>query len=120
MAEHIYGPSQAHLKGKTVRRSTDHVADNVSILPATIMAKYMSVILCADIIFINGVRFFTTVSRHIKFITGMHIADATTETLENSLKSVKAVYAKSEASRLQILIWTANSNLFMTRPIRWV
>jgi len=94
MAEHIYGPSQAHLKGKTVRRSTNHVVDNVSILPVTIMAKYMTVILCADIIFINGVRFFTIVSRHIKFVTGLHIADATTEMLESSLQSVKAIYRK--------------------------
>lgn len=95
MAEHIYGPSRAHLKGKTVCRSTDHVVNNVSILQTTIMAKYMTVTLCADIIFINGVRFFTTVSRHTKFITGLHIADATTETLESSLQSVKAIYANA-------------------------
>ena len=82
MAEHIYGPSLTHLKGKTVCHYTDHIVDNISILPATIMAKFMSVTLCADIIFINGIRFFTTVSRHIQFVTGLHIADATTEALE--------------------------------------
>ena len=95
MADHnIYGPSRAHLKGKTVHRSTDHVVDNITTLPATIMAKCMSVTLCADFIFINAVRFFTTMSRHIQFVSGLHIADVTTETLEASLKSVRNIYLK--------------------------
>jgi len=37
MAEHIFGPSTAHLKGKTVRRSTDHIVEDVKALPTHIM-----------------------------------------------------------------------------------
>ena len=43
MAEYIFGPSMAHLKEKRVRRSTDHIVEDVKALPTHIMEKYVKV-----------------------------------------------------------------------------
>ena len=92
MAEDIYGPCVPHLKGKTVWRTGEAPLTEVSEVPEAILSKYGKIVLAADIIFVNGVRFFTTVSRHLKFRTGQYIADATAETLLACLVAIAAVY----------------------------
>jgi hypothetical protein len=94
MAEDIYGPSIAHLKGKTVRRKTDHIHTEITPIPPDIKSKYRSITLCGDIIFINGIRFLITISRHIRFATGIQLPDAKIETLFSSIQAVNSIYRK--------------------------
>ena len=42
--------------------------------------------------FINGIRFVNTISRHIEFMTSEHIANAKASTLQESIRQVKQVY----------------------------
>ena len=42
--------------------------------------------------FINGIRFINTISRHLKFMTSEHIANAYATTLQESIRQVKQVY----------------------------
>jgi hypothetical protein len=70
VAEHIYGTSVAHLKGKTTRKGGKHVSFIVPTLPHVIADKYKLVTLSGDIFYVNGVRFLSTISRHIQFRTG--------------------------------------------------
>ena len=74
MDEDIYGPSIPHLKVKTVRRKVQHV-DPVKIknVPKTILDKYKEVTICCDLMYINGIGFLITISRHIMFATGSMI-----------------------------------------------
>ena len=42
--------------------------------------------------FINGVRFINTISRHVKFMMAEHIANVEASTLQESIRQVKQVY----------------------------
>lgn len=69
-ATDIYGPDVGALKGKTVRTTPDPVRIPPDLpLPADIKARHRSIILCADVCHIDGMRFLTTVSRHLHFGT---------------------------------------------------
>eukprot|EP00957_Ditylum_brightwellii_P184750 14071352-Ditylum_brightwellii.AAC.1 len=54
----------------------------------------MEVTVAADILTINGARFFISMSRGIKFITGEYIGNGYDSTLLKSVESIKSVYAK--------------------------
>jgi hypothetical protein len=107
MAEDVYGTSVAHLKGKTVQRKGQHVTFAVATLPITIANKYKLVTLCGDIFYINGIQFFSTISRHINFPTAAHINDAKRDTLKGSLKAIKGS-TFPVASRSTSYTWTDN------------
>ena len=93
-AEAIHGPSIVGLKGKTVQRPEEHVRVKISNLPQQIVEKYLVVTLSADIMFVNGVRFFMTIARHIQFATCEMISDARTKTLVTSIKQIQRTYSK--------------------------
>ena len=93
VAELIHGPSLVGLKGKTVRRSEEHVRVKISPLPP-IMEKYLRVSLSADIMFVNGVRFFLTIARHLQFATCEMIGNAKIATIVSSVGQVTKIYSK--------------------------
>ena len=62
-AEDIVGPSLQVLKRKTPWLKSTHIqADNINI-PPVILLKYKYITLAADIIFVNGLKYFTSKSR---------------------------------------------------------
>ena len=58
-------------------------------LPITILERYKNITPAGDIMFINGIRFINTISRHIKFMTTEHIDNAEASTLQESIRQVK-------------------------------
>ena len=50
----------------------------------------------------DGVRFFTTISRHLKYRTDQYIADAKTDTLLQCITAITAVYTNREFSIQQV------------------
>ena len=69
-----------------------HIRGEISPLPTTILERYKSVTLEGDIMFINGIRFINTISRHVNFMTAEHIANAKASTLQESIRQVKKFY----------------------------
>ena len=67
--EDILGPEVGSLKGKTVRIGAKSVQVDLEQVPVTIMERYRRVTLGADIMFVNKIPFFVTISRAIKFGT---------------------------------------------------
>lgn len=59
-AEYIFG---------TVRKTQDKVRPSIVQIPAEIMSRYKNITLCADIMYVNCIPFFITLSRNIKFST---------------------------------------------------
>lgn len=58
------------------------------------MSHYRMITLAADVMFINRVAFFVTISRNLKFGTSEMIAGQKGGVLLNATKQVAAIYAK--------------------------
>ena len=57
-AEQIYGPDLGNLKGKTTRRNPPTVDHITQQCPPTIIEQYGNIMLCADVMYVNGIPFF--------------------------------------------------------------
>jgi hypothetical protein len=94
IAEEIFGPDVGILKGKTVRRSAERVATGTVDIPLSIMTHYRDIVLGGDIMFVNKLPFFMTISRNIKFGTAELLANQTNKTILSAVRQVKALYMK--------------------------
>ena len=89
MAEDIYGPSVPNLQGKTFRHNIQHVIPIIiPNIPNRILDKYKKVILCYDLMYINGIDFLSNISRHIMFATGSMIKYWKIKNTEYGIKQV--------------------------------
>lgn len=93
-AERIFGADVGTLKGKTVRRSVEHVEHAAVTIPASLMSQYRNVLIGGDIMFVNGLPFFVTISRNIKFCTAQLLPDQKEKTLVGAVRGVRATYMK--------------------------
>ena len=55
-------------------------------IPITILEKYQEVELVGDVMRVNKLRFFLSMSCHIKFITSEHIENSKEDTLFSCIK----------------------------------
>ena len=67
IAENIFGPDMATLKGRSTRPRPKPVLEDWIELPKEIMRKHAEIELCMDIMFINGVKLMTAIDRTIRF-----------------------------------------------------
>jgi hypothetical protein len=67
LQKNIFGPDIGSLKGKTVRHAPTPLDPSLVDIPSHIMNHYREVVLGGDIMFVNRVAFFVTISRNIKF-----------------------------------------------------
>ena len=68
-AEDIFDLNEGIICGKKVRTKPWEVRSHHINLPMELIAKYQSVILSADYMFMNGVLVFYIYSRNIQFVT---------------------------------------------------
>jgi hypothetical protein len=73
-------------------------------LPIEIMNHYWNVNLCGDIIFVNKIPFFVTISRHIHFGTLEMIANRQMATIFQSIPSVVKIYKQQGFKVTHILL----------------
>jgi hypothetical protein len=91
-AEDIFGPDVGSLKGKTVRRAGETVKVTTTSIPADLMDRYRNITLAADIMFVNKIPFFVTISRFLKFGTVEMIGNQKSTTILQAIRDVRAVY----------------------------
>jgi hypothetical protein len=66
----IFGKNLGSLKGKTVQASNTHVEGGVDTPPLEVVQLLKDITIAIDIMFVNKVPFFITLSHEIKFGTG--------------------------------------------------
>ena len=93
-AERIFGPKVGSLMGKTVRRTPKEVQATYTNIPATIMSRYKEVTLACDIMFVNKLPFFVTISRNIRFCTSEFLANRKSNTIFKAINHVHQAYKK--------------------------
>jgi hypothetical protein len=94
MAEDIFGPGLGSLKGKTVRSAAAAVNVQLVNIPANIMTHYRHLALGGDIMFVNKIPFFMSISRHICFGTGEMLQNQKSATILADIKQIKSIYMK--------------------------
>ena len=75
------------LKEKTPRQKIPHIRGSILPIPINILERYKDITLAGGILFINGIFFINTISRHLKFMVAGYIANAEAKTLQESIKS---------------------------------
>ena len=93
-AERIFGPDVGSLKGKNVRKTSPPVTPEYTNIPATIMSRYQQVTLAGEIMFVNKLPFFVTISRHIRFSTFEFLKNKKCDTIFQAIKHVHQTYNK--------------------------
>ena len=68
-----FGPNRPGLRGKTVRQRTERVVPEYLEIPKDFYRLHHFVTLTADVMFVNGILFFTTLSLDIRFDTAEHV-----------------------------------------------
>ena len=68
---------------------TDYVA-----VPNAIFEENRNVTISVDVMFVNRIPFFTSISRHLKFTTAETLHNRTTRQLVKCVSNVKALYTK--------------------------
>jgi hypothetical protein len=85
-AEDIYGSIIGSLKGKTATHKSIPVDRRITGVPTAIRNKFQSVIVALDLMFINKIPFFLTISRGLHFGT---VENILTRHMDVVLKAVK-------------------------------
>ena len=93
MAEDIYGHSIPHLKSKKVLCKIQHTEPvKITSVLKSILDKYKEFTICCDLMYINGIGFHNTISRHIMFSKGSMIKNQTVENIADGITQVHQLY----------------------------
>ena len=99
----LYGPLTALIQGKSTRRTAGRIQQpELTAVPRSIYEEHQYVTLCMDHFFVQGLSFFHTISKDIKFRTIEHVDDLTKHTTLQSLISVARLYQINKFKLRQI------------------
>ena len=93
-SEHIWGPEIGTLKGKTVRHAAGRVRADMLPIPAVIMNRYQKITLSCDIMKVNKIPFFVSISHGIKFGTVELLTNQKMDTITRAIKNIQGLYRK--------------------------
>ena len=90
----IFGPDRGAIRGKSVRQKPSRVRPLFVKIPTQLYEKLRDVTLAADVMFVNSLPFFVTVSRGIKMITVQFLPSRTASVLCDKLRSIMNIYRR--------------------------
>ena len=92
ICEKIFGPDVHALKGKSVRKKPRPVIDDYVEIPKELIRAHQGIVLCADVMWIDGVPSLLTISKNIKLHTIRYIESRTQTTLLEALDDTFVKY----------------------------
>ena len=95
LAEKIFGPDIATIKGKATQQKPMPVTSGVIEIPKELIAAQQDVTLCMDDMKVNGLWFLTSISRNIYYRTAQYVMKKeATEYLE-AIEQIIAIYNRA-------------------------
>jgi hypothetical protein len=88
----LFGDDITSLRGKTVRTTPDPVMADYVEIPKEILDLNKDLTVAADIMFVNGPPFVTSISRKVKFITIEYVTSRSETNLVKSLLKIISLY----------------------------
>ena len=92
VARTLLGPNLGSLKGKTVQCPNQHVPMGTAGVPISVLKHHQQVTIAIDIMFINAIPFFITISRNLHFGTVEVLPNHQEATIKNKLWTVIHLY----------------------------
>jgi hypothetical protein len=89
----IFGPSIAGMHGKTVCRKPEQVEAELGRIPDNFHCLHRFVVMTANVMFVKGIVFLTTLSRKLGLATVEKLLLGTAKQLSNSLMKIVRLYA---------------------------
>ena len=83
------------MKVKTTRKKPIPVAGNLVQVPEEMAKLHKDIYLTVDMLFVNGIPFFLTLSRKILFTAFNHLASRKVDTIFKAFKEIYSYYMKS-------------------------
>jgi hypothetical protein len=94
-ANSIFGPSIAGVRGRTTRQKPERVEAAAGRIPDDFHCLHKFVVLTADVMFVNGMAFLTTLSWKLQLSTVEQLPSRTATQLSNSLIKIVKLYART-------------------------
>ena len=89
----IYGNNEGSIKGKATRKRPEHVTtESLVTIPEEILREHRTLTLYADLFFISGMPYFTTISEGIMFTTVEALQNRKYDTIIDALLAVITFY----------------------------
>ena len=101
-AEHIFRKDLGSVKGKAVCHQPPAVNINKAAVPTSILKQYQQNIVAGDIMDINKVPFFMSISWHLRFGTAQHLMNQKGTTILQSIKQIQQVYFQGRYKLLHL------------------
>ena len=95
IANDLFGPDLATIRGKTVRHSPERVVMDYVEIPRDFLEKHYRVTLVADVMFVNSVPFLVSASRSLNLITIEHAPHRTASKIAHLLQRIIQVYNRA-------------------------
>lgn len=92
IAEAIFGPAIAALKGKSTRPKTKPVIKDEIKIPKEIKETHKDIELCIDIMFVNGMKMLTCIDRQIKYRIVIALMSSIQENLFKAIDEITRLY----------------------------
>jgi hypothetical protein len=102
-AEDIFGADVGALKGKTTHQAPERVRMTGVTIPTELLDRYKTMTLCGDIMFVNKIPFFVSISRNLKFGTAEMIANRQQKTMFNAVEHVCKLY-RSRGFKVEFIL----------------
>ena len=103
-AEHIFGKDLGSLKGKPVCHQPPAVNINKAAVPTSILKQYQQIIMAGDLMYINKVPFFMSISQHLCFGTAQHLMNQEGTMILQSTKQIQQVYLQGRYKLTHLLV----------------